>query len=152
MTTLFKILGVFLTCTVLFCKAGVPTALVLFRDDFLTFFLVCTAGGITGNIVFTYLSAAILKKIHEYRAKRHLIHKKPIFTPFNRRVIKIKQRFGLFGIAAVTPLLLSTPLGAFLAERFFKKKKKIIIYLSVSVVFWELVFYLVFSLFYSAKS
>jgi len=147
MNFLFKLIGVFLTCTVLFCKAGVPTALVLFKDDFLTFFLVCTAGGVTGNVVFTYLSAAIIKKIHEYRAKRHLIHKKPIFTPFNRRIIKIKQRFGLFGIAAISPLLLSTPLGAFLAERFFKKKKKIIIYLSVSVVFWELMFYFVASIF-----
>jgi hypothetical protein len=147
MTTFFKILGVYLTCTVLFCKAGVPTALVLFKQDFLTYFLVCTTGGITGNIVFTYLSAAILKKVHAYRAKRHLIHKKPIFTPFNRRVIKIKQRFGLFGIATITPLILSTPLGAFLAERFFKNKRKIILYLSVSVVFWELVFYFAFSLF-----
>ncbi len=146
MNAFFKILGVYLTCTVLFCKAGVPTALLLFRGDFITFFLVCTAGGITGNVVFTYLSAAIIKKIHAYRVKRHLIHKKPIFTPFNRRVIKVKQRFGLFGIAAITPLLLSTPLGAFLAERFFKKKKKIIVYLSISVVFWELVFYLLFGL------
>jgi hypothetical protein len=147
MTTFFKIFGVYLTCTVLFCKAGVPTALLLFKDDFITFFLVCTAGGITGNIVFTYLSAAIIRKIHAYRAKRHLIHKKLIFTPFNRRVIKIKQRFGLIGIATITPLMLSTPLGAFLAERFFKKKKKIILYLSVSVVFWELVFYFVVTLF-----
>lgn len=147
MTTIFKILGVYLTCTVLFCKAGVPTALVLFKDDFLTYFLVCTLGGITGNVVFTHLSAALLKMVHAYRAKRHLIHKKPIFTPFNRRVIKIKQRFGLFGIAAITPLILSTPLGAFLAERFFKNKRKIILYLSLSVVFWELVFYFAFSLF-----
>jgi hypothetical protein len=130
----------------------VPTALVLFKDDFLTFFLVCTAGGITGNVVFTYLSAAILKRIHAYRVKRNLIHKKPIFTPFNRRLMKIKQRFGLFGIAAITPLMLSTPLGAFLAERFFKKKKKIILYLSVSVIFWELVFYFVVSLFFNAKA
>lgn len=144
---LFKILGVFFTCTVFFCKAGVPAALLLFKEDFLTFFLVCTAGGITGNVVFTYLSAAILKKIHEYRVKRHLIHKKPIFTPFNRRIIKIKLRFGLFGIAAITPLALSTPLGAFLAERFFKKKKKIILYLSASVIFWELMFYFAVNLF-----
>lgn len=147
MTQLLKILGVFFTCTVLFCKAGVPTALVVFKDDFITFFIVCTAGGIAGNIVFVNLSAAIIKWIHNYRVKRGLIHKKPIFTPFNRRITRIKQRFGLFGIAAITPLVLSTPLGAFLAERFFKNKKKIILYLSVSVIFWELVFYFLVSLF-----
>ncbi len=146
MTSILKILSVFFTCTVLFCKAGVPAALLLFKDDFITFFVVCTAGGITGNVVFTNLSAILLKKIHAYRAKKGLIHKKPIFTRFNRRVISIKNRFGLLGLATITPLVLSTPLGAFLAERFFKDKKRIIIYLSISVVFWELVFYSLVSL------
>jgi len=147
MTSILKILSVFFTCTVLFCKAGVPAALLLFKEDFITFFVVCTTGGITGNIVFTHLSAIIIKKIHNYRAKRGLIHKKPIFTRFNRRVISLKNRFGLIGIAAITPLILSTPLGAFLAERFFKNKRLIILYFSISVVFWELVFYFLVSLF-----
>jgi hypothetical protein len=146
MNYLIKGFTVFLTC-IFFFKFGVPTAIAFYGNNFISFFLVCTAGGVTGNILFTYLSAAILKKIHDYRAKRNLIHKKPIFTKFNRRVIRIKQRFGLYGIAFITPVFLSTPLGAFLAERFFRDKKKIILFLSISTIFWELLFYSIYLLF-----
>lgn len=134
---------------VFFGKAGVPAAIVMFKQDLLTILLVCTAGGVAGNVVFTYLSAAIIKKIHEYRANRGLIHKKKIFTQGNRRLIRIKNKFGLFGLAFITPMFLSTPLGAFLAERFFRDKPKIILYLSISVVFWELSLYFLSILFYN---
>jgi Sec-independent protein secretion pathway component TatC len=56
-------------------------------------------------------------------------------------VIRIKQRFGLVGIAFITPVILSTPVGAFLADRFYKDKKKVILYLSFSTVFWALALY-----------
>lgn len=146
MNQVIKGFTIYLTCIFLF-KMGVPTAIAFYGNNFISFFIVCTAGGITGNVLFTYLSAAIIKKIHNYRAKRHLIHKKQIFTKFNRRVIHIKQRFGLYGIAFITPLFLSTLFGAFLAERFFKDKKKIILYLSISTLFWELLLYSIYLLF-----
>ena len=143
MTDWFKILSVFFACAIAFGKMGMPAALVLFKLNFFKTFIVTVTGGVTGNIIFTYLSAVILKKWHAYRVRKNKIHTKKIFTPFNRRIMFIKKRFGLFGIAAITPLFLSTPLGAFLAERFFKDKKKIIIYLSISTIFWSLTFYLV---------
>lgn len=148
MAEILKILSVFLTCTVLFGKLGVPTAMVLFNYSFLKVFTVTTLGGITGNIVFTNLSAALLKWYHAYRVKKGKIHRRKIFTSFNRRAIRIKQRFGLAGLAFITPLLLSTPLGAFLAEKFYKDKRKIIIYLSVSVVFWSLTLYFIILFFH----
>ncbi len=151
MTEFLKILSVFVTCALAFGKIGMPTAIVVFKYNFLKIFLVSIAGGITGNILFTNLSAQLLKWIHNYRVKRNKIHSKKIFTTFNRRIIRIKQRFGLFGIAAITPLILSTPLGAFLAERFFKNKKKIILYLSISTIFWSLTLYAVSLLFYREK-
>jgi hypothetical protein len=147
MNDILKTLSVFLTCSFAF-KIGFPTAFVVFKYDFIKVIAVSCGGGITGNILFTYLSAAILKGIHNFRAKRGLIHKKKIFTKFNRRVIRIKQKFGLAGIAFITPMFLSTPVGAFLAERFFRDKKKIIIYLSAATIFWAFALYIIFILFY----
>lgn len=141
MSEFFKILSVFLACTVAFGKLGMPAAVVLFNYNFYKVFIVTVLGGITGNIFFTNLSAAILKWVHNYRLKKNKIHSKKIFTRFNRRIIKLKNRFGLAGIAAITPVLLSTPLGAFLAERFFRDKGKIIIYLSISNIFWSITLY-----------
>lgn len=141
MATALKILSVFLTCTFAF-KIGFPTTYLLFGHNFALTMLIACGGGIVGNIAFTYLSAALLKAWHNYRAKRGLIHKRKIFTPFNRRIIRVRARFGLAGIAFITPILLSTPIGALIAERFYKDKKKIIVYLSGATLFWGLTLYL----------
>lgn len=83
--------------------------------------------------------------MHIYREKRNI--KKKIFTKTTRRMIRIKHRFGLAGIAAITPLI-SQPIGAFFAEKFFKDKKKIIFYLSISVIIWAMGLYFILYLFH----
>ena len=149
MNQFLKILSVFVTCSFAF-KIGFPTTFMVLDQNFVQVILVSCGGGIAGNILFTYLSAAILKGIHNFRVKRGLIHKKKVFTKFNRRIIKIKQKFGLAGIAFITPIFLSTPVGAFLAERFFKDKKKIIVYLSAATILWAFILYFVLSFFHGS--
>src|SRR5262245_37085103 len=39
--------------------------------------------------------------------------KKRIFTTRNRRIIKIWQSYGLVGLAALTPIIFSIPIGTF---------------------------------------
>lgn len=151
MTSLFKIVSVAITCSFAF-KIGFPTAFVVLEHDFFKVMLVSCTGAIIGNVFFTYLSAGIIQLIHNFRAKRHLIHQKKIFTKFNRRVITVKQRFGLAGIAFITPILLSTPIGAFLAERFFKDKRKIILYLSLATFFWAFALFGILTFFFDTFS
>ena len=145
MAELLKILSVFITCTFFFVKLGVPSAIIMFKYNFMKVMLVSCAGGITGNIIFTNLSASILKWMHYYREKRNI--QKKSFTKTTRRMIRIKQRFGLAGIAFITPII-SQPIGAFFAEKFFKDKKKVILYLSVSVVFWAMALYFILLIFH----
>jgi hypothetical protein len=140
-----KIFSVFLTCTFFFVKLGMPTAVIVFKYNFFKVIIVACAGGITGNIIFTNLSAVILKWLHVYRTKRKI--EKKTFTKSTRRMILIKQRFGLVGIAAITPLI-SQPIGAFFAEKFFKDKKKVILYLSVSVIIWAIGLYFILYIFH----
>ena len=151
MNQILKILSVFFTCSFAF-KIGFPTTFFVLDQNFLNVILVSCSGGIAGNIFFTYLSAAILKSIHNFRLKRGLIHKKKVFTSFNRKVIRIKKKFGLAGIAFITPIFLSTPVGAFLAERFFKNKQKIIFYLSVATIFWAFTRYFILIFFHGSLS
>lgn len=149
MAELLKILSVFVTCLFFFGKLGVPTAVVVFKYNFWKVFLVSVAGGVTGNIIFTNLSAAIIKWRHNFRLRRGKIHQRRIFTKFNRRVIRVKQRFGLAGIAFITPMI-GMPVGALLAERFFKNRMRVIFYLSVSVVFWSVALYLLLLIFHDS--
>jgi hypothetical protein len=140
MDEFLKVASVFLACVFFFVKLGMPSAMIVFKYNFIKVMAVSCAGGITGNVVFTYLSASLLKWLHAYKLKRDKNHKTKIFSKGTRRIIKIKNRFGLAGIAAITPLI-SQPIGVFFAEKFYKDKKKVILYLSVSVVIWAVLIY-----------
>ena len=62
---------------------------------------------------------------------------KKIFTPRNRRIIRIWKKYGLWGVAWLTPILLSIPIGTFIMTRLEKKKKKIVFKLLISIVTWS---------------
>ncbi|HEY1040427.1 MAG TPA: hypothetical protein VGF30_13520 [Bacteroidia bacterium] len=145
-----KVITVFISCALKPGLAGIPAAVFAFRFSFLEALLICSSGGITGTIVFSYLIGGIMKGVNilmdKYFPGRN--KNKKVFTKTNRFIIRAK-RVGIIGIAAISPLLLSIPLGVFLALRFFDDRKKTIIWMSVSVVFWTVVLYLVFHFFSS---
>lgn len=148
-TDIWKFISAALACTISLSKIGIPTVIAIYKSNYLLALLSSCVGAIFGTVVFTYLFAGILKwweslKFGMFTSK----HPKKIFTKFNRRVIKIKHRFGLTGIAILTPIFLSIPIGAFLAERFYKDKKKVILYLSLSAIFWCIVLYFIYLFFY----
>jgi hypothetical protein len=149
MAGFFKVLSVIISCALFFGKVGMPAAVILFKFNFWKVIVVSNIGGILGVIVFTYISAGLLKWWNKYKRKKWDSSKKTAFNSSNRRIVRIKNRFGLTGIAILSPILLSIPLGAFLGERFYKDKKKVIIYLSLSVIFWSFTLYAIFYLFYN---
>ncbi|MFZ9454147.1 MAG: hypothetical protein ACO27Q_02850 [Bacteroidia bacterium] len=134
-------ISVFLLCAVLPGKLGIPAALVFFAHDPLLVFLCCGFAGISGSIVFTYLSSLIVKTVQAVRSKSQ---KGIYIRTYLRWVIKTKTRFGLLGLSLVSPLVLSIPLGTLIAKKFYKNNFKIITYMSVSVIAWTLVYFLVF--------
>lgn len=148
MAELLKIATVMLFCSLFFSKLGMPAAVILFKFNFLKVFLVSCAGGIGGTVFYTYLSAFLINWWEKFKHSRNLFQNKKVFTKSNRRLIRIKNRFGLTGIAILTPVILSIPLGAFLGERFFKKKSKVILAISFWVVIWSVVFYFIYYFFY----
>ena len=148
MSTVLKIATAAFLCSLFFSKVGMPAAVIMFKFNFFKVFVVSCSGGIGGTIFYTYLSAGILKWWEKFKHSRSLFKKKKIFTKGNRRIIKIKHRFGLTGIAILTPILLSIPLGAFLGERFYKKKLKVILVISIWVVIWSVVLYFIYYHFY----
>lgn len=148
MSQVLKVATVILFCSLFFSKMGMPAAVILFEFDFLKVFVTSCIGGIGGTIFYTYLSSYIINWWERYKLKRNLFANKKAFTPANRRIIRIKNRFGLMGIAALTPVLLSIPLGAFLGERFFRIKSKVILAISFWVVIWSVAFYFIYYWFY----
>lgn len=142
----YTLLPLIILCSAFF-KMGMPAVVVYFRFDFFYSFVFAAGSGIAGSIIYTYLSYYIIQLWNKIK-KRLFPSPTKIFTPQNRRIIKIKNRFGLWGIAMLSPVLLSIPLGAFLGEKFFKNKKKVMLYLIASVLFWFLILYILMKFFY----
>ncbi len=102
-----------------------------------TFFSL-VAGGITGVSVFTYFGKKIRDAIQNFRNKRT---KKKVLTKNKirrmRLIIKIWRRFGILGVAFLTPPFFSPPIGPAIAIAFGERPKRIIIFLSISVILWS---------------
>ena len=100
-------------------------------------------GGIIGIVMFTYLGGYMQDYLVAKFPKRFGRR----FTTSNRFLVRIKQKFGLGGIAALTPIVLSIPVGVLFALALTQDKKKIMVSMLVSMFFWATVLFLPYFLF-----
>lgn len=135
-TELLKIISVFLLSSVKFGIGGVPAA-VFANFPFFKAMLITISGGITGVVVFAYLSDWINHRLKNMGSKKP----KKKFTLTNKIIVYVKKYFGLIGISIITPLVLSIPLGVFIAVKFYHDKNKVIRYMFVSITLWAVVLY-----------
>jgi len=113
-----------------------PLAVLQFNFNFAETVLWTNVGGILGIYFFTYLS----DKIIEWWKRTFRKKRKKIFTKKNRRIVSVKQSYGLIGIALITPLLLSIPVGAFLMVRYYPRSKYKIAALIASNIIWSVIY------------
>ncbi len=156
MEGLLKIIFIILISSVKFVVAP-PFAAFYNTDINLTYLqavAACIAGGMLGVYVFTNFSPIVFSAIHEVQvAVKNLIRKKKndgtfpeqpvtkrkVFTPHNRRIVHVWKKYGLIGIAFLSPLIISIPIGAVIAAKLVHNKKKIFLYMFVAISFWSLV-------------
>jgi len=138
----FKILPALLLCTVKFI-AGVPTLYLLTKWSFLPLFLVSWLAGSTGVFAFLFLEEGLVKMWSHLRKaifpsrEKQAKPRKKIFSRRSRILVKIISRYGLIGIAFITPTIISIPVGTVLAGRLFENNKVVFLYLSGSVMLWS---------------
>lgn len=135
------LIGVFLLSAVKFGIGGVPAA-VFAKYSFFKSLVVTISGGIFGTFFFAYFSEWVNKKLAAFSSKNKKPKKK--FTHMNKIIVYVKKYFGLIGISIITPLILSIPLGVFLAIRYYKDKQKVISYIIVSIIAWAIILYFVY--------
>ena len=152
MSSFLKILIVFAVSTIKFLIA--PALSFGMGLNFVQTWLSTTAGGIVGVVIFFFFSRWIILLYSKYFSYYfHLLKTKlygilkigvPKFMPArkftkrNRLIIKMIRKYGLAGIVVLTPVLLSIPVGTFLATRFYSTNRYLLVYLSASVFFWSL--------------
>ena len=142
-----KILGIALGCAVKPVIA-IPASVAAGAEFYQTI-VGGIFGGCSGITIYLYSLDFLLKTykkhLHNKKLQSHLetpVKKKPIFTKRNRMIVRLMQKYGLNGIAFLTPLL-SLPLGVFIAERinekFIQNRQKVLLYLCVSMVIWTFI-------------
>lgn len=116
--------------------------------SFLETFVFTSMGGISGVLFFAFLTNPIVriwkavkpKKKNKINNVDSVITTKKINYNRNRRMIKLKNSYGLAGLIIFTPFLLSIPFGTFLTVRYFGAKFKIILMLIITVILFSLLF------------
>lgn len=126
--------------------ATFPLVIIQFEFSFAETILWTNVGGIAGIYFFAFLSEKLLAwwKRAFRRSDRHILEdeqqEKKIFTRKNRRIVRIKQKYGLAGIALTTPFLLSIPVGVFLVVRYYHTSKSKFLFLIASNIIWSVIY------------
>lgn len=113
----------------------------------ITGFIINFTGGILGVYTFTYLGEMIKKNIIK-RRKEQGKSAPPIHSFRNKFLVFLRKRFGLKGIAALTPILLTIPIGIAISLTITKDKQLIIRYNLISCFLWTCAILIPYKLFH----
>ncbi len=141
-----KILEVTLIASVKFLLA--PFEAERYNMSYWQSFMYTTGGGTLGIFVFYYAGHFIsqwwiknVAKIKSFLTRRPITdftgENKRVMTRKNKLIVRVKNKFGLAGIAFVTPCLISIPIGTLVAVAIYRKRKPVILYLMISLVLWS---------------
>jgi uncharacterized membrane protein len=120
-------------------------------------FLFSSIGGCIGVFIFYRLSDWFIHRALLRRRRLSLPDRKgnarvapKVFTRRNRWLIRLKHSSGLRGLAALTPLVLTIPVGSIIAARFFRHDRRTLPALFSSVVIQSMVVSAICSVAYGA--
>jgi len=135
-----------------------PLAILEYKMGIFKTLILTNAGGLFGIFFFSYISEFLIqfwKKHISPFFRKHLMKKnvfkkreKKIFTRQNRRIINIRSKYGLTGIALATPVILSIPIGTFLIVRYFGKKPLMLSYLAGANLIWSVIYVIFYTFLY----
>ena len=130
---ILKAIPVFLACMVKFILG--PTLGFASRLHFLTTVLVTVGGMMTVVVAFTYFGEWIRAKVLD-----RLFERKKSSPTDDTKSASMWKKYGLSGIALLTPLILTPLGGTLLAVSSGAPREKIIFYMFISAAAWSLIF------------
>ena len=131
----YEIISVFLMSGIKFFAA--PFLAKTFGFTYSKTIFVTTLGGFVGVFVFFNLGSRIVYFFPNFLKPKNT--KRKIFTRKNKFYVKLIRNYGLFGIAIFSPVLISIPVGSFLAARFFENQKTMALtVMCVAVLIWSI--------------
>jgi uncharacterized membrane protein len=130
-TLLLKYLSVALASTLKFF--GGPITGVILKLSWLETALFSAVGMMFSVVLLTYAGKGVQELVKKYKktpAKR--------FSRSNRMAVKIWKKFGIIGIAFLTPPLFTPLFGPLLAVAFRVPRTSIFLWMTISAIVWGL--------------
>lgn len=112
-------------------------------NSYLETVLLTAAGGCLGAIVFFRGGRQVLEWFRRRSLRRRARAKaagkppKRIFTRTNRIIVQVKHRYGLGGLAFILTPVISVPVTALLAAKYFRRDRRTLPTLLVAIVLWS---------------
>ncbi|MEZ4757068.1 MAG: hypothetical protein R2817_09590 [Flavobacteriales bacterium] len=107
--------------------------------------LLTACGGLAGMLVFYFTGTQLLEVLRRRYVRRNAerlargLQPRRVFTRTNRWIVRVKQRYGIRGLAAFAPPTLSVPVTALLAAKYFRHQRSTLPTLLLSVAVWSVV-------------
>jgi hypothetical protein len=149
----FKIFHVILLASVKYFFT-LPYALII-GLDYQQAIISVLIGGIGGFLFFYYLSKRLIIAIkivkpkickyiptyfkvrfHVFCTRMSLNKPSKIFSKKSRFIAKVKSTYGFWGIIIGTPFILTIPVGAFLANKYYAKRPYTVPFMILSIISW----------------
>lgn len=107
------------------------------RFGFWTALALLWGGGMAGVLLYTYLGEFVFRW---WRRAFPVPEGKVRVTRLKRFIVRVRRRHGLAGIAAVTPILLTVPIGTVAAHILEPDRRKVLVAMALSFGLWALAF------------
>ncbi|QNF33388.1 hypothetical protein HUW51_11895 [Adhaeribacter swui] len=95
---------------------------------------------VTGMMTSVFIFSQVGMMVSRWYVARHRAQNKPIFSKKSRKIVKIWQRFGIKGIAFLTPVLFSPVIGTIMATVLGASQRHILFHMLWSAIFWGIAF------------
>jgi hypothetical protein len=99
--------------------------------SFVETILICASGAAIGTFIFFHFGEYIFNW-----AAHHLKRPRKVFTRLNRRIIKIKWRYGFRGLVFFSAFI-SVPIASIVAAKFYRHRKKVVSKLMIGFFAWS---------------
>ena len=151
----FHLVGIFLISGVKFL-VGLGWAIAFVESDWLGF-TVASMGGIFGSFIWIFMGHWIQTRWIQFQRER--FEKKSLaagldrgefalkkFSKKNRKLVKLKRWGGVYLLVFLAPLIISIPVGCLILSTMESNRYRILLLMSISVLFWGTGMYLIAAL------
>jgi len=113
-----------------------------YNYSFFTSVIINTIGGIIGSTFFFKTSFFFVQraiKRRQEKIKAGTAKPKKKFSKLNRFIVVVKNTMGMYGLALITPALISIPIGSIIAAKYYHlQPKKMLGLIYISSFLWAM--------------